>query len=90
MTLVQTSMPFNEGSFVEYFMRSFLLGCVTLCYAMLPTLYSMIMIGSCMCFEACVDDLIASLENLDKIWSNGIYLERDLAEVIEYQIECTM
>lgn len=84
------SMPFDDGSFVDYFMRSILLGCVTLCFAMLTTLYSMIMIGSCMCFEACIDDLIASLDNLGNIWSNGIYFERDLAEVIEYQIDCTM
>lgn len=49
----------------------------------------MIMIGSCMCFEACIDDLIATLKHFGNNWSDGNYFEKDLIEIIEYQIECT-
>lgn len=82
-------MPIDDvrHPFAEYFGRSFCLGCVAICYALLTALYSMIMIGSCMCFEACIDDLIQRLEDVGHTWINNIHHVYDLITIIEYQIE---
>lgn len=83
-------MPFDDGSFTDWFARSTLLGFVAVCFSILTTLYSMIMIGSCMCFEACIDDLIENLRDIGSKWSNENRFDKDLFEMVEYQNECTM
>lgn len=91
------SIFFDENPFTKYFERSIWLGFVAFWYAILTTLYPMIMIGSCMCFETCIDDLILSLKEIDDVFADAkqegdpnfkIFFKSSLIEVIEYQIEC--
>lgn len=82
-------MPIDDilHPFAKFFAQSFCLLCAGISYVALTTLYSMMMIGSCMCFEACIDDLIQTLRNIGSTWKNDEYPNCGLVEIIEYQIE---
>lgn len=47
--------------------------------------------GSCMCFEFAVNDLIETLQEIGSSWIDvncGQYMNIELVRVIEYQIDC--
>lgn len=86
-----SSTPFDRNSYAEYFYKSFCLTYIAVPYCVLTTLFPMILMGSCMCYEASINDLIETLKVIGSLWEDVEIEDRldvGIIMVIEYQIDC--
>lgn len=91
LTIRFSSTPFDRNSYGEYFYKSFCLTYIAVPYCGLTTLFPMIIMGSCMCFETATNDLIETLKEIGSLWEEVNSKDTsgsELVEVIEYQIDC--
>lgn len=80
-----SSFPFEENQFVVYFGKAFSKICVASGCSILMATFTLIPIGTCMCFEACLDDLIKEFQDVEL---TGILLKSDFVDILQFQIDC--